>query len=83
MARKFQEVFARLKKNEKVVITCPEKGEKVIRAAIYDEKYKHMRARKATDLPAFGRIKILKEKLPEKQGHVRLTISIEYSGDNL
>lgn len=83
MARKFEEVWKRIQKNETVTITCPERGYKVIRAAIYDEKYKHTRARKSTDLPSFGRIKIVKEKLAEKPGHVRLTISIEYSGDNL
>jgi hypothetical protein len=81
--RKYQELWNRLAKHEVVKLTCSERAVLDIRNGIYNEKYKHQKARKAVDMPGFGRIHIEKEPLKEKRDYVRLTISIKFSGDNL
>lgn len=81
--RKYADLWKRIANRETVSITCPIRGVKAISAAIYNEKYLHQKARKATDLPGYGRVQILQTQLVDDKSRCRLTISIAFSGDNL
>lgn len=81
--RKYQDLWNRISRNETVTITCPRMGETVVRAAIYNEKYFHNKKRKLMDLPGFGRVSVVSSPVDGKPTHVRLTISISFSGDNI
>ena len=81
MARRYAHVWNRLAANEIVKIIIHEHAYKKTRAALWDEKYQHQKAREAVGLPGFGRMKIDVEKLDGNK--MRLSISIPFSGDNL
>lgn len=83
MTRKYQDLWSRICRNETVTITCPRAGEKVVRAAIYNEKYYWNKKRAAMDLPGFGRINVVSSPVENKPTLIRLTIDIPYSGDNI
>ncbi len=83
MARKYAELWARIANREDVTIRCHVSAVPLLKKAVMKEKWLHSRARKATDIPSYGRL--ITEVLPVigDTVHVRLSFRLTYSGDNL